>query len=176
MANHAPTTRRISTLLAIALLLNGVAVSGMTACCCRALPASGDCCCSRAESASGSNRSCCQKAVRSRVSRVQSRKRASDSHKTTGRPACCKGGLSGPGETRRLSSTSNCNCRQNVPVPARPVGTNRSAEKLAIDLVVNLSVATVSRLSAPRQKGKASVESNAVTALDRCVCLCRFAL
>ena len=182
MANRAPTTQLISTLLATALLLNSVAASGLTACCCRAIPASGNCCCSRTESKSASSRTCCRKAVESRESRVQSESRnqntALDSRKTIERHSCCKGGLSGHRESRCASSDCFCRCRHDVPAPspAGPVEKNRSAEKLAIDLAANLSVATVFQLSAPGQSGDASAESGAVTALDRCACLCRFPL
>lgn len=166
MSNRAPTTRVISALLATALLLNSVAASGLTDCSCRA---SDVCCCSQAKGEPGSSRSCCG-------NRVESRNSGIASHKTTKRRPCCRGGTSDSRESGRHSSGCSCGCRQNIPAPAVPVENNRSAEKLAIDLAASVSVATVFQLFAPRQPGNASAELNAVTALDRCACLCRFTL
>jgi hypothetical protein len=169
MTNRSPITRLISALLATVLLLNSVAVTGLTACGCRTSHSSGDCCCSRTETEPGSSRSCCRKSV-------QSESGVLDSRKTTESHSCCKGRSSGHRDSSYPTSGCSCRCRHDIPLPAVPVETNRSAENLAIDLAANLSVGTVFRFSAPRQRGDVSAESDAITALDRCACLCRFTL
>ena len=156
MTNPTPATRLISALLATALLLNGVAASGMTVCDCRASRST--CCCSRPESGSRSSRGCCCAGT-----------------KTFGRRSCCRG-PSGSRESSCRRSGCTCGCQRDLPVPATPAESNDPPKQAASDFASGVSVATVSALPLPQRRHDASVELDAFSALNRCTSLCRFTL
>ena len=71
----------------------------------------------------------------------------------------------------------NCRCgNTDSPNDATIPVQNNTTPKVVSDVVLTISVATTDRPQITRRSNNASVESDAVSALDRCASLCRFTI
>ena len=123
--------------------------------CCRTVAESKCCCCRSTDEAQGE---CC-----------------SSRRQVTVADACCRD------QTGRKSGCTcgpRCKCEKSKePQPTAPPNeSNRSTEKVASDAAAGACITAVVLPKVPQQQIAVSVEPGTVTALDRCVSLCRFTL
>lgn len=150
------TTRLTSALLAVVLLLDGIAAMGMPSCRCQ--PDGTSCCCSQTEAKSGS--ACCCR----------------NNKKSPAQPNCCHREVSSTKPSNCGIAGCSCSCRQQRSKPAVPVERTQSTDNLVLDQSVTVCVLPVYQPAVSRRSLDASSEWDARTALDRCACLGRFTL
>lgn len=123
--------------------------------CCHRHAESKNCCCRSAANARGG---CCSAQRKSAVAHAC----CGDQ---TGQKSACNCGLS-------------CQCGKSKPPQptAPPVESNSPTEKLVGDGALAVFIAGVVLPEVPPQRIAVSIERDTVTALDRCVSLCRFTL
>ena len=151
--------RTLIWLAAIAVPVHGLPAEscgcvGSTACC-QTDTESKSCCCRSAAKARGG---CCSAQRKTAVAHAC----CSDQ---TGQKSACNCGLS-------------CQCgKSQPPQPTTPpVESNNSTEKVVSDATAAAFIADVVLPEVPPQRIDVSIELDTVTALDRCVSLCRFTL
>ena len=90
------------------------------------------------------------------------------------RSCCCK---TQSGQDSRYKGGVNCQCgKTKEPKPATLPVDNNPAEKIGGESASTVFVTAVCQPQAPRRQNAASIELDALAALDRCSSLCRFTL
>jgi hypothetical protein len=103
-------------------------------------------------------------------------------------PCCCTGNRTADNGSSCCNATSNsgssaCNCGGNCqcgqdqqPTPATPPVENESSQKTTGEIASAVCVATSYQLDCLQRQHGTSVQTDSLTSLDRCACLCRFTL
>ena len=137
-------------------------------------------CCGASSSDAAATHNCCQsqstgacRCTGAKVCRCGENSDCKSAESCCGTDACCsnEGGSA-------CSCGTNCQCGSNH-MPEKPVAPpveNNTAEKVASDSVLTVSLSTVYEPPAARRTPQTSVETDVLAALDRCAALCRFTL
>jgi len=99
-----------------------------------------------------------------------------------GNCACCSGNEAGSSCCSSDNSTAGCSCgdncqcgQSNIPAkPAVPPAGNSSPERIFVDSTATASSAVVYLASTTRPPSNGQAGAGILSALDRCVTLCRF--